>query len=67
MKFILIVMMINGSQYQWESFSSEVEAESYKTQLFDWNRRKGNTLRNRGFDVPFVWSEYNKKVFIIKQ
>ena len=67
MKFILIVMMLNGSQYKWESFNSEVEAESYKTQLFDWNRKKGNTLRERGFDIPFTWSEYNKKVFIVKQ
>ena len=64
MKFILIVMLLTGQQYEGETFNSEVEAECYKTRLFDWNRKNGDTLKRRGFDVPKTWAEYNKKVFI---
>ena len=64
MKFVLIVMLLTGQQYEWEIFNSEVEAECYKTLLFDWNRKNGDTLKRRGFDVPKTWAEYNKKVFI---
>lgn len=64
MKFVLIVMLLSGQQYEWETFNSEVEAECYKTRLFDWNRKNGDTLKRRGFDVPKTWAEYNKKVFI---
>ena len=64
MKFILIVMLLSGQQFEWETFDSETEAECYKTLLFDWNRKNGDTLKRRGFDVPKTWAEYNKKVFI---
>jgi hypothetical protein len=64
MKFIIIVTLLNGGTFEWETFNSEVEAECYKTLLFDWNRKNGYTLKRRGFDVPKTWAEYNKKVFI---
>ena len=64
MKFILIVMLLSGQQFEWEAFDSKTEAECYKTRLFEWNRKNGDTLKRRGFDVPKTWAEYNKKVYV---
>lgn len=64
MKFILIVMLLSGQQFEWGTFDSETEAECYKTRLFEWNRKNGDTLKRRGFDVPHNWAEYDKKVVV---
>lgn len=64
MKFILIVMLLSGQQFEWGTFDSETEAECYKTRLFEWNRKNGDTLKRRGFDVPKTWAEYDKKVVV---
>ena len=64
-KYVLIVTLLNGNTYQWGYFKTEVEAECHKTQLFDWNRKKGlSILRKRGFDIPTNWDLYNKKVYV---
>lgn len=65
-KFILIVPLLSGGNFQWEVFSSEVEAKCYKTRLFEWNRKNGDTLKRRGFDIPKSWEEYEKLIQIQK-
>lgn len=65
-KFILIVPLLSGGNFQWEEFSSEVEAKCYKTRLFEWNRKNGDTLKRRGFDIPKSWEEYEKRIQIQK-
>ena len=44
-KFILIVPLLSGGNFQWEVFSSEVEAKCYKTRLFEWNRKKDFAMK----------------------
>ena len=64
-KFVLVVSLLGGGTKDFATFDSELEAQCYKTRLYEWNKNKGyGLLRNRGFDVPKTWAEYNKKVFI---
>lgn len=64
MKYILIVALLNGGTFEWATFDNKVDAECHKTRLFEWNRKNGDTLKRRGFDVPKTWAEYDKKVFV---
>ena len=64
MKYVIMVLMLNGSQKEWGQFRTELEANVHKTRLFEWNRKNGDTLKRRGFDMPHNWAEYDKKVVV---
>ena len=64
MKYIVIVLLLNGQPFEFASFNNCNDAKSYKVRLFDYNRKNKGLLKNRGFNVPYKWSEYDQKVKI---
>lgn len=67
-KYVLLVFMINHEEpVEFAQFSSREEAGSYKVRLYEWNKRYPLSLREKGWDVPVNWSEYDNRVKIVER
>lgn len=64
MKWVLIALLY-GQPAVFMEFNDSIEAASFKTRLFDYNRNKNYTgLISKGWHLPKDWASYNKIVTI---
>lgn len=67
MKWAILVLTINGNYAPWATFNDSIDAASYKTQLFAYNRRNPLPIKERGWIIPTNWQEFNRNVIIKKE
>lgn len=67
MKWVLLVLTINGNYAPWATFNDSLTAASYKTQLFAFNRRNYLSIKAHGWVMPTNWYDYNNKVIIKRE